>query len=422
VKEAKIRVAGYIRVSDESQVEGYSLQAQRREIARYCQNHEGDLVRVYADEGVSAHTDRIEKRPELTRLLEDARHRQFDVVVVHTLDRWARNTGVQRQALQILGECDVGFASVTEDLDFTTPIGKMMLTTMGAMSEFFSDQLGVHVSKAQRQRAELGLPVGDISFGYVRSQDSRQPPEISPAEADAVRQVFEKRIQGESHGSIAAWLNERGFQTRTGRMFTEYSIRDMLSNRFYVGAVLYLGEEYSGQHRAIIPESLYEQVQLRRAKHGRKNSKGGITGALQGMLSCGYCGNAIHSERNHQGDPRYRERHGWPCITNGSSVIAHRVDPQIGEIITGIKLHPEWRDKILKTATTIGPGLDVRVLKKQRQRFMLLPYSATAGRSPGRLSGCLVDFSVRLGRPPGKPEVVGVKNRHQLFPLPAGTR
>ena len=369
MREAKTRVAGYIRVSDESQVEGHSLKAQRREIIRYCQTHGYDLVDVYSDEGVSTHTDRVEKRPELTRLLEGARQRQFSVVIVHTLDRWARNTGAQRQALQILGECDVGFASVTEDLDFTTPMGRMMLTTMGAMSEFFSDQLGVHVSKAQKQRAELGLPVGDISFGYVRNNDSRQPPEISPPEAEAVRQVFEKRVQGESHGSIATWLNGRGFQTRSGRMFTGYSVRDMLSNRFYVGIVLYRGEEYPGQHQAIVPESLFEQVQLRRAKHGRKNSKGGATGALQGMLSCGNCGNPIHSERNHQGDPRYRERHGWPCVTNGSSVIATRVDPQIGEIITGIKLHPWWRKKILMTATTSSPAMSVSPLKKQRQRI-----------------------------------------------------
>jgi site-specific DNA recombinase len=87
----------------------------------------------------------------------------------------------------------------------------------------------------------------------------------------------------------------------------------MLTNRFYVGVVPYRGEEYPGKHQAIIPEELYQQVQLRRAKHGRKNTRGGITGTLQGMLSCSWCGNPIHSERNYHGDPRYRERHGWPA-------------------------------------------------------------------------------------------------------------
>jgi site-specific DNA recombinase len=368
MKNQTIKAVGYVRVSDDSQVDGHSLNAQRREITRHCQSQGYHLIKIYSDEGVSAYTDRIEKRPELTRLLEDARSRLFDIVIVHTLDRWARNTGVQRQALQLLGQCDIGFSSVTENFDFTTPMGKMMLTTMGAMSEFFSDQLGVHVRKAQRQRAELGLPLGDVPFGYVRNEDPRQAAETVPTEAQAVRQAFDMRAQGESHGAIAALLNNQGFQTRTGRRFTEYSIRDMLATRFYIGVIRYQGQEYPGQHRAIISEDLYQLVEQRRARHGRKNIRGGITGALQGILSCGHCGNAVHSERNHQGDPRYRERHGWPCFTNGASVVAHRIDPQIGQIIAGIRLPKEWREKILRTAIT-GSDVDVSVLKQQRQRI-----------------------------------------------------
>ena len=60
-------------------------------------------MRIYADEGVSAHTEKIEKRPQLMALLEGARRGEFDVVIVHTIDRWSRNVGVQRQALQQLG-------------------------------------------------------------------------------------------------------------------------------------------------------------------------------------------------------------------------------------------------------------------------------------------------------------------------------
>ena len=75
------------------------------------------------------------------------------------LDRWARNVGVQRQALQRLGDAKVGFASVTEDFDFTSPNGRLLLTMLGGVAEFFSDQLGVHVAKSQRHRADLGLPV-----------------------------------------------------------------------------------------------------------------------------------------------------------------------------------------------------------------------------------------------------------------------
>ena len=79
----RLKVAGYIRVSDESQVEGHSLDAQRTEIRRWSEQRENELVRIYEEEGKSAHTDRIERRPQLMALLQDAEAGQFDIVVVH---------------------------------------------------------------------------------------------------------------------------------------------------------------------------------------------------------------------------------------------------------------------------------------------------------------------------------------------------
>lgn len=367
MKTARTRAAGYIRVSDESQVEGHSLDAQRREITRYCKSRGYELVRIYVDAGVSAYTEHIEDRPEFAELLRDAERDLYDVVVVHTVDRWARRVSVQAQSLDRLSKAGVDFESVMENIDRATPIGRLLQTFLGGASEYSSAQLGVHVSKSQRERAELGLPVGPVPFGYVQ-QNPKQAPEPVPAEADAVRQAFELRLRKESHGFIAARLNDRGFQTRTGRMFTEYAVRDMLSAQFYTGVIPYRQQDYPGQHQAIIPHELFEQVQLLRNRHGRKNIRGGITGALQGILFCGHCGNPIHSERNHQGDPRYRERHGWPCITNGRSVIAHRIDPQIGDILGSLDLAPEWREKILRLAIKGRPELDLTALKRQRQR------------------------------------------------------
>ena len=258
----KLRAVGYIRVSDESQVEGHSLDAQRNEIARWCESHGYQLVCIYSDQGVSAHTDRINHRPQLVELLRDAENGLFDLVVVHTLDRWARNVGVQRQALQVLGDARVGFASVTEGIDFTTPSGRLLLTTIGGVAEFFSDQLGVHVSKAQRRKADLGLPVGPVPFGYVISEPGGVP-EVDKREAEAIREVFERRAAGESNESIARWLNA-GFRTRNKRMFTGHSIKDMVKSRFYLGEIPYRGEAHLGKHAAIVPEELFLRVQARR--------------------------------------------------------------------------------------------------------------------------------------------------------------
>ena len=160
------RAVGYVRVSTEEQVEGHSLDAQRREIKRYCDRHGYEFVRFYADEGVSAYTGSMRKRPQLSALLASAEQQGFDVVIVHTLDRWARNIRVQSDTLERLGRAGAGFVSIAENQDFTTPHGKLMLTMIGGVSEFFSGQLGVHVSKAKRERATQGLPVGPVPFGY----------------------------------------------------------------------------------------------------------------------------------------------------------------------------------------------------------------------------------------------------------------
>ena len=365
---SKIRAVGYIRVSDETQVEGYSLDAQRKEIMRYCVSNGYEFCGFYEDAGVSAYSDQSAKRPMFSRLLEDAEQGNFHVVIVHTIDRWARRSAVQIQALERLGKAKVGFVSIMENFDYTTDMGKFVLTILGAVSEFVSALIGMHVGKAQQERAESGLAVRPVPFGY-KPQGPREPPEIEPMEAEAVKGVFERRERGESNGSTASWLNDRGLQTRTGRMFTEYTVRDMLTTRFYTGVVPYHDKEYPGKHDAIVSEGLFQEVQLRRRKHGRKNVRGGLTGALQGMTACGFCGNSIHSERNHLGDPRYRERHGWACPTNGRSTIAHRIDGQVGEILSCVKLAPKWRERIVKLTTTCDSELDLEALRNQRQRI-----------------------------------------------------
>ena len=199
----------------------------------------------------------------------------FDVVVVHTIDRRARNVGVQRQALQHLGDAHVGFVSVAESIDFTTPAGRMLLNMIGGVSEFFSDQLAVHVQKGVRERAEQGLHVGPVPFGF----EAREPgAAATPVErqAEAVRDAFARRAAGAPYSSIAAWLNDQGLMTRKGRAFGEYAVRDLLKNRFYLGVVNHLGTEYVGQHEAIVGEELFQRVAaLRVRREPRRRSRGG---------------------------------------------------------------------------------------------------------------------------------------------------
>ncbi|GMU39303.1 MAG: hypothetical protein AMXMBFR23_01690 [Chloroflexota bacterium] len=369
---APVRAVGYVRVSDESQVDGYSLDAQRREIARYCERRGYELTQVYADEGVSGRSDRLDHRPQLSALLRDAGQRGFDVVVVHTIDRWARNVGVQRQALQLLAAAEVGFASVTENFDFTTPAGRLMLTMMGSVSEFFSDQLGVHVSKAKRERAELGLPAGPIPFGYRSPDGSRSTPIIEATEARLVREAFARRARGESYGTIAEWLNGTGQRpSRAGRgdLWTAHRVRDLLACAFYRGVVTHRGSEFPGRHEAIVDEALFARVQARKGARARQRRTAGDHGLLQGRVRCHACGQTLQSDRTQYGAPMYRERHSQPCPTNNRSAVASDFDAQIEAILGALHLPDDWVDRLSAALVEHREGPSVATLREQLRRL-----------------------------------------------------
>ena len=362
------RAFGYIRVSSREQILGHSLEAQETGIRRWCEQNGYDSVRIFAEEGRSAHVDEIQKRPVLKPMLDAAGQNETDIVVVHTLDRWARKLSVQSEAFGVLGKVGVGFASVMENIDMTTPSGRLMLNTMGSINEFFSDQLGLHVRKALSVRAESGFQIGPVPFGYLALEPGGVA-QVVECEAEAILQVYQRRQDGESTGSLANWLNDLGFKTRKGGIFTSHAVKDMLNCRFYVGKVCYNGEEYAGQHQPIINEELYHQVQARRQRRTIVRTVQGPKGLLQGIICCGNCGKGIQSDRHRFGGPMYRERHSRECDTNGRSIMAKTVDQQIEDILTAMELMPEWRSRMSQLAVEDSKGPDPRELQDKRRRL-----------------------------------------------------
>ena len=337
--------------------------------------HSPRALTAHGSLGLSAHTDRVEARPGSASLLRDAADGDFDVVVVHTIDRWARNIRVQSEALQHLGDTHIGFASVAEGLDFTSPSGKLLLTMIGGFSEFFSDQLAVHVSQGPLERAKAGLPVGPVPSGYTVPDidgvaDAATVPVPVEAEAAAVSEAFRRRSEGESHGSIARWLNASRFEPRgKNAVFTSYTVNDMLKLRFYTGVIQYTGQEYPGLHQAVVPEGLFDTVQAMRGKARSRRRVNGPRGLLQGLFSCAQCGNRIHSDRGRGGRPMYRERHGMPCQTADRSVMSGAVDDRVNEIWRAIQFAPEWRARMAELMTE-PPGLqDIDALHEKRVRL-----------------------------------------------------
>ena len=316
-----MRAVAYVRVSDVSQVEGHSLDAQERLFRELCKNRGWQPVRVYREEGRSAHVDAIARRPIFRQLLDDASKSQFDVVVVHTLDRWARNQRVLLESLAILGKHSIGLVSITENIDYSNPQGKLFTQMLGSFAEYFSSSLATHIKKGQDQRANEGRHTGGIPFGYdscwARGDKGekycRCPEEhpggvhVHPEEGFAAKELFNRYSSGTTTlAQLAAWLNGEGFRTRDhhklldangnlsagSRLFTTASVRGILHNPFYAGQITHRGKVMSGVHEALISKDLFDSVQVIMKKNsGRSETlhpKPEREYLLKGIIRCGY--------------------------------------------------------------------------------------------------------------------------------------
>jgi DNA invertase Pin-like site-specific DNA recombinase len=124
-----MRVAIYARVSTTN---GQDPEMQLRELREYCQRRNWVISRVYVDVGISGAK---EKRPELDSLIADAHRRHFDAVVVWRFDRFARSVSHLLRALENFRSLGIEFVSLSEQVDTSTPTGKMIFTVLGAVAE-----------------------------------------------------------------------------------------------------------------------------------------------------------------------------------------------------------------------------------------------------------------------------------------------
>ncbi|MBN4064110.1 recombinase family protein [Dehalococcoides mccartyi] len=392
-----MRKVGYFRVSDDSQVDGNSLAAQERLFYELCKSRGWQAVGIYREEGRSAHVDSINKRPVFKQLLEDAAKDKFDDVVVHTLDRWSRNLRVTLESLKILAQNDVGLISITENIDYSTPQGRLFIQMLGSFAEYFSGSLGTHVRKGQAERARGGRHLGGIPFGYKScwsGKDGQRVLQCNPEhpggvhqiedEATAIQGLFERYARGTtSTGSLAIWLNEQGFRTRNtkrlptadggdtieGRFFTNASVRVILHNSFYSGMVNHKKELFQGQHDPVISTELFETVQLALRKNSGRSSTIGRRPTrsylLKGIARCAHCGMNLWAQTYQNGNQYYREHrasrsHG-ECPSKGGSISCGIPDEQIGKMFSSIVLPDDWERRVLakivhqdETARIIG--------------------------------------------------------------------
>jgi DNA invertase Pin-like site-specific DNA recombinase len=151
-----MKIAVYARVSTNN---GQDPEMQLRELRDYCQRRNWEVTREYVDVGISGAK---EKRPELDRLIADAHRRHFDAVVVWRFDRFARSVSHLLRALETFRSLGIEFVSLSEQVDTSTPTGKMIFTVLGAVAELerslITERVRAGVRNARAKGKRLGRP------------------------------------------------------------------------------------------------------------------------------------------------------------------------------------------------------------------------------------------------------------------------
>jgi DNA invertase Pin-like site-specific DNA recombinase len=168
ILQQSARAAIYARVSTSNH--GQDVTLQTRELEQFAQARGWHVVGQYLDVGVSGAKD---SRPELNRLMADAHRRKFDVVVVWKFDRFARSVSHLLRALEQFKALGIDFVSYSEQMDTSTPAGKMVFTVLGAVAELerslIAERVRAGLRNARAKGKRLGRPTKSVDVDRINS-------------------------------------------------------------------------------------------------------------------------------------------------------------------------------------------------------------------------------------------------------------
>ncbi len=164
----KVLAAVYARVSTIGH--GQDPAMQTRELTEYCQRRGWEVFDLYVDNGVSGKKD---SRPALNRLMADAHARRFDVVACWRFDRFSRSVSHLCRALETFNALDIQFVSLCEQVDTSTPTGKLVFTILGAVAEgernLIAERVRSGLRNARAKGKRLGRPTKPVDVAQITS-------------------------------------------------------------------------------------------------------------------------------------------------------------------------------------------------------------------------------------------------------------
>jgi site-specific DNA recombinase len=317
-------VAIYARVSTEEQRERQSIETQLEQAHRFCDYQKLPIYRIFADNGISG-TVPLDRRPEGSQILADARLGKFDQLLVYKLDRLGRETRLILNAVADLEKLGVRVRSMTEEFDASSATGKLMLTLLSGFASHEREVIRERSVAGTNRVAGTGAWMGGIvPYGYRKAGEKREARlvisnEIIAAsgisESDVIRLIYRLgAVERRSCFYIADRLNEQRVpcayqrddrlllrgkrKQRTSGIWRPSRIRNIIANTTYKGLHQF-GKRTSNTNRplierivpAIVDDKTWDKAQANLRAHqlySRRNASHEYL--LRGLIKCACCG------------------------------------------------------------------------------------------------------------------------------------
>lgn len=312
-----LKAAIYARYSSDNQREE-SIEAQIRAINQYAKANNIRIVKTYIDEAKSAKTD---DRPNFTRMIKESSLGLFNMIIVHKLDRFARNRYDSAFYKKKLKDNSVKVVSVLEHLD-DSPESIMLESVLEGMAEYYSVNLAREVMKGMKETAlQCKHTGGTPALGYDLNKDKTY--KINESEAKIVQKIFKMYSDGNSYNTIIDTLNNDGYRTKRGNLFGKNSLYDILRNERYTGVYIYnrSSSETNGKRNShaykpddevikikggmpqIISYDVWEQVKKKMDanKVNRAANSAKTIYLLSGLIYCGKCEKSMTGNKKYAG-------------------------------------------------------------------------------------------------------------------------
>lgn len=338
----KTRVAAYCRVSTDSEEQ---LNSYKSQVAYYkefiAKQEDWEFVDIYADEAITG--TKVDKRENFQRLVNDCSNGLIDLVVTKSISRFARNTLDTLKYVRLFKEKNVAVLFEEEKINTMTMDGELLLVVLSSVAQQEVENISANVKKGLKMKMQRGEMVGYngcLGYDYHPKDKSLT---INEEEAEIVRYIFNRYIEGAGAHIIAKELRAQGIRSKRGSLkWHESSIRGIIRNEKYIGDMLMgktftvdpiskrrlanLGEEdkvyIRNHHEPIVTKAVFYKAQeilaersgsrvLGEAFNRKKYSR---QFAFSSLIKCGFCGNSL-SRRTWNSGTKY-EKTIWHCVAH----------------------------------------------------------------------------------------------------------